>query len=413
MVVCKLASFVVHGRWVSELELGSWHNDLVPDILSADGVDHFIVDNLDRSVGDNIEIEVGRVCDRLAADFECNAKRVQFRMKLTRDNFLKLNSGISVPVDGRVEAERKDMLVSWSHDTGRNNDSVRDIMLDTLLHRNDRHDTGGSNFKVDRGSGVEHPAQDVLIICDCHDRLDNEFAGASDFGPAVTEICVFPTDTGIDFVHTNAVLHLDGFTLLVVDPSVEVLDNAEAITAQCEIIGRGAGAAFTEIISRLTVVRGSRITVRDGHLSKRQTIKDGSTVVTDITEYGTFAVVECHAESPFLPGDEFGVLRCNGEADTLGLRDVQRLKVLSERFLQLTGVFLIRLRNKDVVILGGGEEIASERQSLNADDFLSYAVDDAGKVKGMGIMVEGGMFLLRIDRGKKEVALTLGGRLND
>ena len=74
---------------------------------------------------------------------------------------------------------------------------------------------------------------------------------------------------------------------------------------------------------------------------------------------------------------------------------------------------MIRLRNKDVVILGGGEEIASERQSLNADDFLSYAVDDAGKVKGMGIMVEGGMFLLRIDRGKKEVALTLGGRLND
>jgi len=81
--------------------------------------------------------------------------------------------------------------------------------------------------------------------------------------------------------------------------------------------------------------------------------------------------------------------------------------------LHLTGVFLVRLRDKDVVILGGGEEVASERQSLNADDFLFYSVDNAGKVKRMGIMVEGGMFLLGIDRGKKEVALTLGGRLND
>jgi len=114
-----------------------------------------------------------------------------------------------------------------------------------------------------------------------------------------------------------------------------------------------------------------------------------------------------------LPGDEFGVFWCDGEANALWLQDVQWLKVLSERFLHLTGVFLVRLRDKDVVILGGGEEVASERQSLNADDFLFYSVDNAGKVKRMGIMVEGGMFLLGIDRGKKEVALTLEARLND
>ena len=92
---------------------------------------------------------------------------------------------------------------------------------------------------------------------------------------------------------------------------------------------------------------------------------------------------------------------------------MQRLKVLSERFLHLRGVFLIWLRVKDVVIAGAREEVASERQSLNADDLLSYAVDNARKVERMGVMVEGGMLLLGIDRGKKEVALVLGTQLKD
>ena len=308
MVVRKLASLVVHGRLMSELELGSGHNNLVSDILSADRVGHFIVDDLHRSVGGNIEIEVGGMGDCHAADFECNAKRVEFWMRLSRHSLLILDRGISVPVDGRIDAERKDVLVRWSHDPGCDHDSIRDVVLDTLLHGNDRHDTSGSSFKVDSASGVEHPAEDILVVCNCHNRLDDEFAGASDFGTTITEISVLPTDACINFVHANAVLHFDGFTLLVVDPPVKVLDGTEAITSQGEIIGSGAGAALTKIISRLAVVGGSRITVRNGHLSKRQTIKHRSAVIADVTEDGTFAIIEGQAESPFLPGYDFRVV---------------------------------------------------------------------------------------------------------
>lgn len=84
-------------------------------------------------------------------------------------------------------------------------------------------------------------------------------------------------------MHANCVLHLDGLTLLVVDPSVKVLDDTEAITAESEIVGGGAGSAFTEIVRRLAMVGRSRIAVGDRHLSESQAVKDGSAVVADIS----------------------------------------------------------------------------------------------------------------------------------
>lgn len=41
------------------------------------------------------------------------------------------------------------MLMRWGHDTRSDHDSVGNIVLDTLLHGDDRHDTGSTSLKVD------------------------------------------------------------------------------------------------------------------------------------------------------------------------------------------------------------------------------------------------------------------------
>jgi hypothetical protein len=351
------------------------------------------------------------VRDVFGADFKGDAKGIEFGVWLGGNSLLVLDGGISVSVDGRVDAEGEDVLMRWGHDTRSDHDSVRNIVLDTLLHGYDGHDTSGTSLKVDRTSRIEDPAEDVFVIGDGHDRLDDEFAGTNDFGTSVTEIGVLPTNTSIDFVHANCVLHLDRLTLLIVDPSVKVLDDAEAIASESEIVGGGTGSAFTEIVRRLAMVRRSRIAVRDSHLSESQAVKDGSAVVADISEDGAFAIIKGQAELPLLPGDDFVVFGIDGEADALGLRDVQRFEILSERLLHLSGVFLIGLRDENVIVLGAREELGSKRQSLNADDFLAYSVDDAGEVEGVGIMIEGRMLLIGIDGSEEEVALQLDEQL--
>lgn len=108
-----------------------------------------------------------------------------------------------------------------------------------------------------------------------------------------------------------------------------------------------------------------------------------------------------------MPRDDFIIFGIDGEADALGLRDVQGLEILSQIFLHLSGVFLIGLRDEDVIVLGAREELGGKRQTFNADDFLSYSVDNAGEVEGVGIMIEGRMFLVGIDGSEEEVTLKL------
>ena len=90
---------------------------------------------------------------------------------------------------------------------------------------------------------------------------------------------------------------------------------------------------------------------------------------------------------------------------------MKRLEVLSKGRLHLGCVFLIGLGNIGVVIGGTREEIGSKRKSLDANDFLADAVDNAGEVERVCVVVERRMLLLGIDGSKEEVTLSL--ELND
>jgi hypothetical protein len=208
-------------------------------------------------------------------------------------------------------------------------------------------------------------------------------------------------------MHTDGIFHLDGFALLIVDPSVKVLDDTETVASESEIVSSCASAAFTEIVGGFAMVWRSWVAVGDSHLSKSKSVEDGSSIITNISKNGALTVVESQSELPLLPGDNFGVFGCDGEADTLWLRDVQRLVVLTEGRLQLGCVFLIRLRNIGIVIGGTREEFGSERKSLDANDFLANSVDNAGEVERMCVVIERRVLLLGIDGCKEEVTLPL------
>jgi hypothetical protein len=203
---------------------------------------------------------------------------------------------------------------------------------------------------MNSSGSIKNPTENVFVIGDRHDSLDDEFASSCDFGTSVAEVGVFPTDSSISFMHTDGIFHLDGFALLIVDPSVKVLDDTETVAAESEIVGSCACAAFTEIVGGFAMVWRPWVAVGDSHLSKSKSVEDGSSIITDISKNGAFTVVESQSELPLLPGDNFVVFRCDGEADTLWLRNVQRFEVLTEGRLQLGCVFLIGLGNICVVI---------------------------------------------------------------
>jgi hypothetical protein len=383
------------------------HYNLVCDRFAANRIDDLVVDEFNGSVCGDVEIKVGRVGDVVGTDFISNTEGIEFRMRFSWDSLFILDCRISVTIDGGIDSKREDVLMRWSHDTRPNHDSIGEVVFDALFHGNNGHDACCTSLKMDSSSGIENPAEDIFVVGNGHDRLDDEFTSSCDFGTSVAEVGVFPTDTGIDFVHANGILHFDWFTLLVVDPSVKVLDDPETVAAQSEIVGSCAGAAFTEIISGFSMVWRSWVTVGNSHLSESEAIEDGSSIVTDVSKNGPFTVIESQSELPLLPRDDLGILMSDGEADALWLRDVKRLEVLTERRLHLGGIFLIWLGDVDVIIGGAGEEIAGEGKSLDANDFLTYSVDNAGEVKRMCVVIERRMFLLGINRSKEKVALPL------
>src|SRR5579859_7798077 len=186
---------------------------------------------------------------------------------------------------------------------------------------------------MNRASSIENPAEDIFIVRNSHDHLHDKFPSSGNFRSSVAEIRVFPTNASVDFVHADCVLHLHRLPFFIVDPSVEILDDTKTIASKSKIVRGRAGTALAKIVCRFTMIRRSWVAVRNSHLSKSETVEDGSIIVADISENGALPIIESQSELPFLPGDDFGVLVVDSETNSLGLGNVQRFKVLTEGWL--------------------------------------------------------------------------------
>ena len=66
---------------------------------------------------------------------------------------------------------------------------------------------------------------------------------------------------------------------------------------------------------------------------------------------------------------------------------------------------MIWLGYPSVVIRGSGEEFCCKRETFDADNFMADSVNDSRKVKRVGVVVEGRVFLVWVDGGKEKVSL--------
>lgn len=86
----------------------------------------------------------------------------------------------------------------------------------------DGHDPRRASLVVDRRSGVEDPAQDILVVANGDNELEDELSGTGDICASGTDVGVLPRDTGVLLVDTDGVLDDDGIPRRVRRESIEV-----------------------------------------------------------------------------------------------------------------------------------------------------------------------------------------------
>ena len=323
------------------LEVG--RQDLIGDRFAVDRVDAVRVRDLVGPVRGRVEVETLGGGDFALAHAVAHGVRVEGGF-FHREGFVG-DEGVAVAVDGRVDAQAEDVLVvDGQHarvDDGAPGDG--DAFVDGL----GGEDAGGADLVGQFAGLVEDEGEDVFVVGDGDDGLQDELAGARDGRQVGAVVGVFPADAGVLLVHAHDVLHRQGLALVIRNESRDVVDAAQTVAAQSEVVGHDAGTGVAQVKGGFAMEGGSGIAVRDVHVGESQAIEEGAIVVADIVEDHAFTLVEAVAEGPFLPVDD--LTRLSGwrdrEAGSLRLNDIERLEIRSQ--LLVLGRILVTLGKVD------------------------------------------------------------------
>ena len=278
VVVGELGALVVEGVRVGEHFLEVWRVDLVRDRFAVDGVDGVRVGDLVGQVGGLVEVQAAGVGDLALADGVAHAVRVEVGF-LHGEGFGG-EDAVSVAVDGGVDAEGEDVLVVGGQDAGVDDGAPGDgeASVDGL----GGDDAGGADLVGQLAGLVEDEGEDVLVVGDCDDGLEHQFAGAGDGGGAGAVVGVFPADAGVLFVDADDVFHGQGGAFVVREEAVEVVDGAQTVAAEGEVVGHDAGAGVAEVEGGFAVERGAGVSVGDVHVGEGEAVEQGAAVVADL-----------------------------------------------------------------------------------------------------------------------------------
>ena len=91
------------------------------------------------------------------------------------------------------------------------------------------------------------------------------------------------------------------------------------------------------------------------HVAQAQSVKQTTVIVTDVVQHHAFALVEANSKVPFLPwNDARCALLFDLEARTLGLNDIKRLEIGSQRlglgYILVGRLYLVLLNWFDCVV---------------------------------------------------------------
>ena len=202
VVAGKEGAVGLDGARRGEEQLRRRAGNLVADGLAANGVLLALVLNLEDAVAERVEVEAGGLCDGGSLDVVKVAVGVG-RGVDGGGQALLLDERVGVAVDGRVEAQTKNVLVVLGD--GARVDNVAPGRRLAGVHIDDGDDAGGASLERDAGGLVEDKGKDVLVVGEGENVLDDELAAAGDDGAAGAPVGVLPVDAVVLLVQADDV----------------------------------------------------------------------------------------------------------------------------------------------------------------------------------------------------------------
>lgn len=187
----------------------------------------------------------------------------------------------------------------------------------------DEHDAGGLGLDLDRPVEVEVPEEAVVVVADRGEVRHHQASRTTHVRADRAGLGVLPQHAVVLFVHADGIGDAHRVTVIVGDVAVEVVDDAEAVAPELEVVGVLAEQvlAGVEIADPESGVAG--VAVGHDHLGHARPREHGAVVEAHVVQHESLAGVEVDAQRPVLP---LHVRAGDREARPLGLGDLDRLQ---------------------------------------------------------------------------------------
>lgn len=111
---------------------------------------------------------------------------------------------------------------------------------------------------------IELVVEHILVIRQRDDELHNQLSSPCHHGASSPPIGVLPADAIVLLMDANDIRSDFALAIRAGDHTVEVLDHAETVAAELQIVSAVPEAAVAEIEGLLAVEGGARVSVGDG-----------------------------------------------------------------------------------------------------------------------------------------------------
>lgn len=326
-VLRELGSFGGEAAGLGEHSLARDCLDLVRHGVAADLVENAVVPNLEYAARVDIGLGVSGAVEDGGLGDVTDAERVFNTMRRRKRDTVLINDRVVKAVNGRVDAEREYVLMVGSGHAGPHVCRPRGRSAICGINGGCREDAGGADLKLDTACLVKDPSKDVLVIGDGANHLDHQLAAAHHCSFVVAVVGVLVEEAGVLLVKADDVLQLDRVALGIGAVAIEVLDVAETVTSEAELVGGNAHADIANVEGLLPVVRPSRVAIGHCHLRHGEPVEDVAVVVRDVVKDEAIASVEADSELPLLP--RHLILFRGAEGRALWLLDDVGLEILA------------------------------------------------------------------------------------
>jgi len=127
-----------------------------------------------------------------------------------------------VAVDGRVNTEREEVLMVWSHHTWSHNSTVRDGISD--VNRAGGQDPCRTDFVADCTSLIEVERKYIFVVAYRNDCLQNKKSSTGNNCVASSVVGMFPEDAIVYLMTTDYIGDLDRISSARMGICIEVLN---------------------------------------------------------------------------------------------------------------------------------------------------------------------------------------------